>query len=183
MVARKVKTAFLLLILCAALTPALVKEAGAQKPPVLKIGVVNFQTVLNKSQAGKRSRKILESAKQQKEAELKAVGDQIKKEREELANNILLTQAAKAKKEKDLRVRENRWRRDFKAAERDLQQKQIKVSETIFTELKTVISLVAKEQDFDFIIEQSNAQTILFSRSKMRNLTKEVIERYDNISE
>jgi outer membrane protein len=163
---------------------ALLLEAPllAQKKPQLKIGVVNFQKVLNTSDAGKRSRKILLASKDQKEAELKAIGDQIKQEMQELQGNILLTETAKGKKAKELRGRETKWRRDFQAAERELQKKQIKVSETIFSELKTVINLIAKEQNFDFIIEQTNAQTILYSRDKLINITSEVIERYNNIS-
>lgn len=157
-------------------------DAYAQKSTDLKIGVVNFQTVLTTSEAGKRSRKILLASKGQKEAELRAIGEQIKKEREELENNILLTASAKTKKQKELRERESQWRKEFKIAERELQKKQIKVSETIYSELKTVINLVATEKNFDFIIEQSNAQTILYSRRKLIDLTAEVIDKYNNIS-
>ncbi|MCZ6534318.1 MAG: OmpH family outer membrane protein [SAR324 cluster bacterium] len=153
--------------------------AGADGP---KIGIVNFQRVLNDSEAGKRSRKILLASKDQKESELKAIGENLKKEREELKNNILLTDAAKAKKQKELRARESRWRGDYKAAERDLQRKQIKVSESIFSEVQTVINLISKEENFDFVIEQALARSILFSRTKPINITSKVIERYNNIS-
>ena len=153
--------------------------AGADGP---KIGIVDFQRVLNDSEAGKRSRKILLASKDQKESELKAIGENLKKEREELKNNILLTDAANAKKQKELRTRESRWRGDYKAAERDLQRKQIKASESIFSEVQTVINLISKEENFDFVIEQALARSILFSRTKPINITSKVIERYNNIS-
>lgn len=172
-------TVLLLGLVAALLSPAAV---SAQSTFKFKIGVVNFQAVLNTSEAGQRSRKILLASKKQKEVELKSRGDQIKKEKADLGNNILLTEAAKAKKEQELRQREAQWRRDFQEAERDLQKKQMKVSETIFSELKTVINLIADEQKFDFIIEQSNAQTILFSRDKLIDITDQVIQRYNNIS-
>ena len=154
------------------------EAAGLEK---LKIGVVDFQKVLNNSEAGQRSRKILLASKEQKESELKAIGEKLKKEREELKNNILLTEAAKAKKQAELREKEINWRNDYKAGERELQRKQIKASESIFSEVQIVINLISKEDKFDLIIEQTTARTILYSRSKLINITDKVINRYNNI--
>ena len=167
--------AALLILLC-------VPNIYAQGVGEVKIGVVDFQKVLNLSEAGKRSKKILFASKEQKENELKSVGEQLKKENEALKNNILLTDAAKAKKQNDLRGRERQWRNEFKAAERDLQRKQLKASESIFTEVQTVINLIAKEGKFDFVIEKSTARAILFSRGKMEDITDAVIKRYNDIS-
>ena len=153
--------------------------AGANS---FKIGVVDFQKVLNLSEAGKRSRKILLASKQQKENELKSVGDKLKKESGAVNNNILLTEKAKTKKQQELRKRERRLRNDFKAAERELQREQIKASESIFTEVQTVIKVIARENNFDFIIEKSTARAILFSSSKLMDITDTVIKRYNDIS-
>lgn len=148
----------------------------------VKIGVVDFQKVLNLSEAGKRSRKILLASKKQKEDELKTVGDKLKKESEALKNNILLTDAAKEKRKKDLIARERSLRKDFKGAERALQREQMKASESIYTEVQTVIGLIAREQKFDFVIEKSTARAILYSRSKLADITDTVIKRYNDIS-
>lgn len=148
----------------------------------MKVGVVDFQKVLNLSEAGKRSRKILLASKEQKASELKAVGENLKKEAEDLRNNILLTDAAKKKKRQDLRTKEKKWRDTFKAAERELQTKQIKASESIFSEVQTVINLIAKEDNFDFIIEQQTARSILYSRAKFQDITDKLIKRYDSLS-
>ncbi len=167
------------ILLCMAPIFGSLEAAGLEK---LKIGVVNFQRVLNDSEAGIRSRKILLASKEQKESELKSIGEKLKKEGEELKNNILLTDAAKAKKQIALRAKEKKWRINYKAAERELQRKQIKASESIFTEVQTVINLISKEENFDLVIEQTTARTILFSRSKLINITGKVIKRYNNIS-
>lgn len=148
----------------------------------VKIGVVDFQTVLNLSEAGKRSRKILLASKKQKENELKAIGDKLKQESKALKNNILLTDAAKGKKKKELIARERSLRKDFKGAERALQREQMKASESIYTEVQTVISLIARERKFDFVIEKTTARAILYSSSKLVDITDSVIKRYNDIS-
>ena len=148
----------------------------------VKIGVVDFQRVLNLSEAGKRSRKILLASKKQKENELKSVGDELKKESETLKNNILLTDAAKGKKRKELIARERSLRKDFKGAERALQREQMKASESIYTEVQTVISLIAREKNYDFVIEKSTARAILYSSTKLADITDTVIKRYNDIS-
>ena len=148
----------------------------------MKIGVVDFQKVLNLSESGKRSRKILMASKEQKASELKAIGENLKKEAEDLKNNILLTEAAKKKKEQGLREKERKWRENFKAAERELQTKQFKASESIFSEVQTVIHLIAKEDDFDFILERQTARSILYSRAKFHDITDKLIERYNSLS-
>lgn len=157
-----------------------INAAGAE---AIRIAIVDFQKVLVRSEAGKRSRKMLMVSKKQKENELKSAGEQLKKESDSLKNNILLTDTAKAKKRKALLDRERKLRMDFKAAERKLQREQMKASESIFTQVQTVINLIAKEQKFDFVVEKSTARTILFSSSEMVDITAKVIERYNDISQ
>ena len=173
------------IILLGTLALLMVQSASntcAQSAENIKIGVVDFQSVLNLSEAGKRSKKILYASKEQKENELKSTGVSLKKENDALQKNIMLTETAKKAKQKDLLMREKKWRSAFKMAERDLQKKQIKASESIFNEVQTVINLVAKERKFDFVIEKSTARAILFSRSKMEDITDDIIKRYNEIS-
>ena len=169
-------------ILYAGFLVALFPQLGLAAADAVKIGVVDFQKVLNLSEAGKRSQKILWASKQQKESELKASGEKLKKESEALRNNIMLNEAAKAKKQKELREEERKLRSAYQAAERGLQREQRKASESIYSQVQTVISLIAKEQKFDFVIEKSTARAILYSGSTMEDITDAVIKRYNGIS-
>lgn len=149
----------------------------------IKIGVVDFQKVLNLSEAGKRSRKILLASKKQKENELKSDGDKLKKESEALKNNILLTDAAKTKKKKALAARERSLRKNFRGAERKLRQEQMKASESIYSEVRTVVRLVAREKKYDFVLEKATARAILYSSNKLVDITDAVIKRYNGMSQ
>jgi outer membrane protein len=147
----------------------------------LRVGVVDVNRALNLSDAGQRSRKVLLAAKAQKENELKAKDGDLKKLSEELRSNIMLTEAARGQKEKDLRDKDAELRQQVQDAQRDLQEQERKLTESIFAELRTVIGIVAQDQKLDVVLEARAAETILFSRLKFVDITDEVIGRYNKI--
>lgn len=147
----------------------------------LRIAVVDLNTALNESEAGKRSKKILRADKAQMESELKAKETSLKEAREELDNNILLTGAARAEREVELRNMERQLRNAVQQAQKELQDKERRYTETIFNELKTVINLVSKEDGWDIVLEKASSQVILYSSFEMEDITKKVIERYKQI--
>lgn len=162
---------FLLLLL-----PSLARPAGLEG---LKIGVVNINAAMNRSAAGERSKNILLASKSQKENELKAKEAELKQLRDDLKNNIMLTDDARSRKEKELREQERALRREVQQAQKELQIRERKLTESIFIELKTVIDEIAKEEKYDLILEQNASQVILFSSAKFDNITERVIERYN----
>lgn len=147
----------------------------------LRIAVVDLNTALNESEAGKRSKKILRADKAQMESELKAKETSLKEAREELDNNILLTGAARAEREDELRNMERQLRNAVQQAQKELQDKERRYTETIFNELKTVINLVSKEDGWDIVLEKASSQVILYSSFEMEDITDKVIERYKQI--
>ena len=147
----------------------------------LRIAVVDLNTALNESEAGKRSKKILRADKAQMESELKAKETSLKEAREELDNNILLTGAARAEREDELRNLERQLRNAVQQAQKELQDKERRYTETIFNELKTVINLVSKEDGWDIVLEKASSQVILYSSFEMEDITDKVIERYKQI--
>ncbi len=99
--------------------------------------------------------------------------------REDLQNNLMLTEAARKEKEDELRKRQQSLRREVQAAQRELQAKERKLTESIFIELRTVIAELAREKAYDLVLEQNASQVVLYSSAKFDNLTDEVIQRYD----
>lgn len=156
-------------------TPTLAQQGLAG----LKVGVVNLQVALNKSAAGERSRNILLASKNQKENELKAKGEALKKEASDLKANIMLSQEARTRKQQELRVKEQTFQKEARTAQRELQRKERTLTESIFIELKTVINEIGREEKFDVILEQNASQVILFTTNKFENLTEKVIRRYN----
>ena len=169
----------LLAALCAALLAAPLQAKGLEG---LKIGVVNVNQAMNQSAAGERSKNILLASKGQLETELKAKEDDIKKKRQELDNNMMLTKDARDKREAELQAQERQLRQDVQTAQRDLQERERKLTESIFIELRTVIDAIGKEQKYDLILEQNAANVILFSSQKFDDLTQEVIDRYNKFN-
>jgi outer membrane protein len=167
-----------------ALLPALLLAVPAPAKGLegLKIGVVNINQALNQSAAGERSKGILLASKSQLENELKAKEQALKKKHEELQNNIMLTKEARDAKERELRDQEQQLRKDVQDAQRELQEKEHKLTESIFIELRTVIEAIAKEENYDLVLEQNAASVILFSRAKFDDLTEKVIERYNQFN-
>jgi len=147
----------------------------------LKIGIVNMNRAINTSEAGERSKKILLATKSQKENELKAKEAQFRKLVEDSRTNMMLSDAAKQQKEKELRDKESDLRQEVQSAQHDLQDQERKLTDSIFTELKAVVGLVAKEKHFDLVLEQAASQVVLFSQFKMDDITDEVVDRYNKI--
>ena len=147
----------------------------------LRIAVVDLNTALNESLAGKRSKKILRADKDQMESELKAKETSLKEARVGLDNNILLTGAARAERVDELRNMERQLRDAVQQAQRELQDKERRYTETIFNELKTVINLISKDDRYDIVLEKAASQVILYAKFEMEDITAKVIERYNQI--
>jgi len=155
-------------------------SAGGASALDLKIGIVNINKALNTSQAGERSKKILMAAKNQKENDLKAKDAQFRKLVDDTrSNSMMLSETAKAEQEKQLRDKENALRLEVQDAQRELQEQERKLTESIFSDLRTVIASVGKEKKYDLILEQGASQVILYTPLKFDDLTDEVIERYN----
>jgi outer membrane protein len=155
--------------------------AAAAHAADFRIGVINLNKALNESEAGQRSKKVLLASRNQLENELKAKEASLKTLAADLKDNIMLTEATRQKKEQDLRAKESELRQDVQSAQKELQEQERKLTDSIFTELKSIVNMVAKEHNLDAVLEQAAAQAILFSKLKFIDITDEVIARYDKI--
>ncbi|MBI3991775.1 MAG: OmpH family outer membrane protein [Candidatus Lambdaproteobacteria bacterium] len=175
MAGRMLMVAALAVLLCAG-------AAQAQPvPPPLKIGTVELNRALNESKAGQRSKNILLAAKSQKEAELKVQEQELSKLQDDLNTNIMLSKEAKEQREAQLRERQRDLRQSVQEAQRQLQDQERKLTESVISELNTVVDIVSREDKFDIVLERTAAQAILYSRFKFIDITDKVIERYDNL--
>jgi len=169
-----------------AIAPALAGWAGMAAAQggakaALKVAVVDMNAALNNSEAGKRSKKILLADKDQMEDSLKAQETELKQRAEDLKNNLLLNEQAKAQREGELRDLDRKLREAVQKAQKDLQEKERRYTEAIFSEIKTVIGLIARDEKFDLVLERSASQVILFSEFQMTDITDKVIARYNTI--
>ena len=74
----------------------------------LEIGVVDLNEALNRSEAGIRSKNVLERRGRQKQQDFKLEESELRKLAKDLRNNPLLTAKAKDDKEQELILREQK---------------------------------------------------------------------------
>lgn len=174
---RQLILGLLLLVPAIAAVPA----AQAQGVAELRIGLVNIDEAINTSQAGERSKKILQAAQTQKRGELQAQEQELKNLQEELQGNIMLSQEAKAQRTQELQTKQQQLRVAVQQAQRDLAEQERDLTNAMISELRTIVDLVAKEERLDFVLEQSAARVILYARVKFIDVTDKVIDRYNKI--
>ncbi|MBF0286229.1 MAG: OmpH family outer membrane protein [SAR324 cluster bacterium] len=146
-----------------------------------KIAVVDLNRSLNESEAGIRSKNLLEAEGRQKQQELKIEQDELRKNAQELRDNMLLKPEAKQQKESALKQQEQSLVQKSRRFEQELRQKERQFTEKIFKELKAVIRTVAKKDKFDLVLEKNAAEIILYMNNTTTDLTEKVIDHYNSL--
>lgn len=163
----------LLAFVCSAVPAAVL----AQEP---RVGTVDLNRALNLSEAGKRSKQILLTAKDQKQKELEARESALQEKVQALRNNLILTEEARTKREQELREEQSGLRREVQRAQQDLLEREKKLTEAILVELRTVVAEVSREKKLDYVLEIAAARTILYSKIQFQDITEEIIQRYNS---
>ena len=147
----------------------------------LKLAVVRLQDVINESNVGKRSKKILKERFSKRENQLKKQDSQIKKLQQELQQATLLNQTAKLEKQKNILELQKKFIQDRQAFLADVREAEQSYTDNILKELKDLIEKLGKKQKYDFIFEQNYNSVLLFSKSTVADITEEVIKEYNKL--
>jgi len=145
----------------------------------IEIGVVDLNEALNQSEAGIRSKNILERRGRQKQQEFKLEESELRKLADELRNNPLLAPKAKEEKRQELLTRQQQLRESVRAFEQEMRLEERRLSEAIFKELKTVIRSISINEKLDLVLEKNAAQIILYMKEETTDLTQKVIDGYN----
>ena len=149
----------------------------------IEIGMVDLNEALNQSEAGIRSKNILERRGLQKQKEFKLEESEIRKLAEDLRNNPLLTPKAKVDKERDLIDRQQKLRGKVRNFEQEIRLEERRITEGIFREIKTVIRKISIKENLDLVLEKNAAQIILYMNKDTLDLTQKVIDAYNLLKE
>ncbi|MDH4224021.1 MAG: OmpH family outer membrane protein [Deltaproteobacteria bacterium] len=147
-------------------------------PNNLKIAVVDLNQALNESTQGKKSKKGLMADKEKMQKRLKTDEESLKKLAGELSN-MMLSKEVRAKKEEEVRERDQKLRKAVQEAQQELMEKERKATNEIFNQLKKVIEKIAAKEDFDMVLEKGASQVILYSSFHFQDITPKVIQAYD----
>ena len=149
----------------------------------IEIGMVDLNEALNQSEAGIRSKNILERRGRQKQKEFKLEESEIRKLAEDLRNNPLLTPKAKINKERELIDRQQKLREQVRMFEQEMRLEERRLTESIFKEIKTVIRKISIKEKLDLVLEKNAAQIILYMNKDTVDLTQRVIDAYNLLKE
>lgn len=144
----------------------------------LKIGVVDLQTAVASTKAGKNAKSKLEKAKNKAESAIEKRAEKIKKMEEEMQKQMpLMSEGGK----KDML---DRYRKEMLELQEMVQQNQVKLAkkrndllEPILNKMGAIIQDLALSDGYTMIIDKS-AGTVLYHEPTI-DLTNEVVKRYN----
>ena len=147
----------------------------------MKIGVVDLNRALNESEAGIRSKNVLETKGRQKQQEFKLEEEELLELAEELRSNPLLTPKAKEQKQQQLQQGQQALRAKVQQFEQQLRGEERRFTEEIFRELKGAIRTVSISDKYDLVLEKNAAQVILYMKQETTDFTQKVIDHYNSL--
>lgn len=163
---RFVVSLFALMLLA---TPALAEN---------KIGYVDLQKALNQSKAGVAAKQEISEQVKKYEAEFKTKQDDLLKLKDELEKQaVLLSDSAKAQKERDYQQNVKELQRFQKDVKDELQQRDSAATKRILNELFDIMQEIGKDGGYTLILEKSQG-SVIYADSSI-DLTEELIKAYD----
>ncbi|MFU8857716.1 MAG: OmpH family outer membrane protein [Deferrisomatales bacterium] len=160
----------------AALLALLLSATGAAAE--LKIGVVDLQRCLNESQTGKQYKAEFTAEAERMKAELEREEESLKVLREELEKQgMILSETARAEKERSYRERLDAFRERFQQSQQVLQRRDQELTRRILTDLQGVIRELGETGGYALILERGEGG-VLYAPTHA-DLTDEVVRRYD----
>ena len=163
-----------ILALCCMPTPAL-----AQTPQAVRVGYVDLQRILARSQAGVQAREQLEKEKAGMQKQLDGHKVELDKLRDELEKKGQLLSADARRDKQDQLERKlrdaQRLAGDF---EKELQKKEQNMGAKILRELEGVFTKVGKERGYALILERRQAGVVYGGPEA--DVTEDVIKAFDD---
>jgi len=145
-----------------------------------KIGHVNSETILQALPEAQDAQRSLDAIVTQWEAELQKMQSEWKKKLDEYdKKKLILTDQARLDSEKELRQMDqniSEFRNKKFGPNGELFQKQNEVMKPIQNKLFQVLQDVAREEEYDYILDQSGEILLLYANEK-NDLTQVVLSR------
>jgi outer membrane protein len=147
---------------------------------VAKIGIVNFQTILEKSDAGKMAMAEINKHGKELEANLKKKGKEIEEAKSKLEREALvMSKDMREEKEREIRINTN----DLKILQNkytaDLRQLEAKLVRDIQKEVLEIVADIGKKEGFLVIFEKREAG-VMYSPDTI-DITDQLIQKYNSI--
>lgn len=141
---------------------------------VAKIGVVNFQKILENSSKGKAAQSELKTAKDRMESDLKKKGAEIEEMRKRLEDQAgVVSKEMREEKSRDVRIKMNDFRNLQKQYSTELQGLERKLMSKMQTEVAGIVKQIGEKEGYLLIISNIG---VLYSPSSI-DLTDKIIKK------
>lgn len=155
--------------------------AGLQAAETSKIGLVDFQKVLDNSNAGKAAQAEINRKGETMEAEIKRMGKEVETLKDNLEREALvMSREAREEKERELRIKvsdlraiQNKHLQTFKETERDLVQK-------IQKEVVDLVREIGAKEGYQLILEKRESGVVYYLNAM--DITDKIIDAYNKKS-
>ena len=168
-------------ILIAAATLAGLSWSSGHCADVAKIGVIDFQRILDVSNQGKAAQEEINSKGKQWEATLKAKGDEIKTAQKNFEReSLVMSKEQRMDKEREIRIQIGdfqKMQQEYSNAARQLQFEHI---QRIRNQVEGLVAEIGKKEGYLLIIERKEAGVAYAPDSV--DITDKVIKEYDALA-
>jgi len=140
----------------------------------MKIGYIEMQRALESSEAGKEAKELLASRMKNYQDQINAKQDDLKRLKDDFEKQgMILSESARANKEKDYQQKLKEFQRFTKDAEDDLRAKQDESVRKILEGMEKIIQEFGRTKGYTFIFVRN--ESMLFVDEKA-DLTNEVLK-------
>lgn len=142
-----------------------------------KIAFVDLQRALEETKDGQAAKAKLKSDFDQKQKELDAKQDELKKMKEDFdKKSALMKEDAKQKMQQDMQQRLMQLQETYARLQGDLQKKEADATRGILAKLSSVVQKIAEREHFMLVLERSSS--VVYGQPSL-DITNEVIRTYN----
>jgi outer membrane protein len=158
------------------------QHALAAGKDTFRVGVIDPQTVIEKSKAGSRALAALKEHAQARETVMKNDQKELESLQEELkAGESNLKEEEQKRKQERFAQKFQAWQKQGQEFQNELAQKQKDLVQEYMKKIEEATSAVASRHGFDVVIDKGSENTlkiVLFNRDGL-DLTSEVVKEFD----
>jgi outer membrane protein len=145
-----------------------------------KAGVINFQMAIVSTKDGQKAANDLDAKFAPKRKELEQRQNELNGLQDQLAKGQnTLSESAKADLYKNIEAKKKVLQRDFEDTKEEWEQEQQKMIQQIAQKMSAVIERYAKDHTYAMVMDVSNPQSPFLYASPTIDITKDIIELYD----
>ena len=143
-----------------------------------KIAFVDLQRALEETKDGQAAKNRLKSDFDQKQKELDAKQDELKKMKEDFdKKSALMKDDAKQKMQQEMGQRLQQLQETYARLQGDLQKKEADATRGILAKLSNVVQKIAEREHFMLVLERSSS--VVYGQPSL-DITNEVIRTYNS---